>query len=253
MLESSILKINSLSKAFGKLQAVHKVTFAVQPGVVTSVIGPNGAGKTTLFNLITGHLKADTVLMKTDEAYPPLECDLSYRLEYNARSDRLTVERVGAMVNRARFKVTGEMGGFRGDLAATLNLQSERLPISELLSLLPPGQRAILDDYTINGSFSLDADLNRDPAADNPDWRYTGSATLNDLEVSSSLFDGRLAVGRCLVDFKPDNLRMNIEQGSFDGQPIKGHLVLDDFENPSVSGELAGGLNLALSISHWFS
>jgi len=195
-----------------------------------------------------GRLQADTVLIEMTEPYPPLACDLNYRLVYNANRGELTVERIGATINQARFKVTGEMGGFDGELSAALNVQSEQLPITELLSLLPPAQREVLTDYTIDGSFSLDADLNRDPSADNPDWRYTGSATFNNLEVTSGLFDGRLEVGRCLVDFKPDNIRMNIEQGSFDGQPIKGHLVLDDFEDPSVSGELAGGLDLALLV-----
>jgi len=58
-LESSILRVNSLTKVFGKMKAVDHVTFDIQPGVVTSLIGPNGAGKTTLFNVITGHLRAD--------------------------------------------------------------------------------------------------------------------------------------------------------------------------------------------------
>ena len=58
-MEPDILKVKSLSKAFGKLKAVDHISFTVQPGVVTSLIGPNGAGKTTLFNLITGHLRAD--------------------------------------------------------------------------------------------------------------------------------------------------------------------------------------------------
>lgn len=58
-MEPDILKVKSLSKAFGGLQAVDRISFAVLPTVVTSLIGPNGAGKTTLFNLITGHLRAD--------------------------------------------------------------------------------------------------------------------------------------------------------------------------------------------------
>lgn len=55
-----ILKIESLSKSFGKVQAVHDLNFEVQKGEILGIMGPNGAGKTTLFNLISGEIKPDT-------------------------------------------------------------------------------------------------------------------------------------------------------------------------------------------------
>jgi len=55
-----MLETRGLGRAFGALQAVDGVSFAVQPGELRAVIGPNGAGKTTLFHLVSG-LLAPTV------------------------------------------------------------------------------------------------------------------------------------------------------------------------------------------------
>ena len=49
-----ILQIQDVSKWFGGLQAVARVTFDLPQGEILGLIGPNGAGKTTLFNCING-------------------------------------------------------------------------------------------------------------------------------------------------------------------------------------------------------
>jgi len=49
-----LLEVDSLTLAFGGVKALNGVSFAVQPGTITSVIGPNGAGKTSVFNTISG-------------------------------------------------------------------------------------------------------------------------------------------------------------------------------------------------------
>ena len=49
-----LLELKSVTKNFGKLQAVSSLDLHVEKGEIHSLIGPNGAGKTTVFNLITG-------------------------------------------------------------------------------------------------------------------------------------------------------------------------------------------------------
>ncbi|OGP55404.1 MAG: ABC transporter ATP-binding protein [Deltaproteobacteria bacterium RBG_13_52_11] len=55
-----LLEIRNISKAFGGVLAVNRVSFNLNQGEVLGLIGPNGAGKSTLFNIITGIFKPDT-------------------------------------------------------------------------------------------------------------------------------------------------------------------------------------------------
>jgi branched-chain amino acid transport system ATP-binding protein len=50
----SLLSAVEVTKRFGGLVAVDRVSFEVEPGKVFALIGPNGAGKTTMFNCVTG-------------------------------------------------------------------------------------------------------------------------------------------------------------------------------------------------------
>lgn len=55
----SILKVDSLRKAYGTLNAVDGISFAVQPGECFGLLGPNGAGKTTTIRMLYGYTPRD--------------------------------------------------------------------------------------------------------------------------------------------------------------------------------------------------
>ena len=54
-----VLRTEKLTKRFGGLIAVDKLSFNLAGGRLHAIIGPNGAGKTTFFNLISGLLTSD--------------------------------------------------------------------------------------------------------------------------------------------------------------------------------------------------
>jgi len=55
----ALLVVSGLSKAFGGVRAVDRVSFSLAAGEMLALIGPNGAGKTTCFNMVGGQLAPD--------------------------------------------------------------------------------------------------------------------------------------------------------------------------------------------------
>jgi branched-chain amino acid transport system ATP-binding protein len=70
-----ILEVKEITKTFGGIIALNRVSFDVNQGEILGIIGPNGSGKTTIVNCITGFVKASsgTVLFngKDITAKPP--------------------------------------------------------------------------------------------------------------------------------------------------------------------------------------
>ena len=53
----SLIEIKNLTKKFGTLKALDKVSLDVGKGEIFGLLGPNGSGKTTLIKCITGQIK----------------------------------------------------------------------------------------------------------------------------------------------------------------------------------------------------
>jgi branched-chain amino acid transport system ATP-binding protein len=60
MNDDLVMRVQSVSKRFGGLQALSDVGITIRRGQVYGLIGPNGAGKTTFFNVITGLYTPDS-------------------------------------------------------------------------------------------------------------------------------------------------------------------------------------------------
>ena len=70
-----MIRVENLSKRFGDVQAVDRVSFEVRQGEIYGLLGPNGAGKTTTLSMISGILPPDdgrVLFENTDMAVDPL-------------------------------------------------------------------------------------------------------------------------------------------------------------------------------------
>jgi len=57
MSDQPLLEVREVTKAFGGIIALNRVSFEVAQGEILGIIGPNGSGKTTVVNCITGFIK----------------------------------------------------------------------------------------------------------------------------------------------------------------------------------------------------
>ena len=64
---NNILEVNSISKRFGGVQALDKVSISLKAGEVLALAGDNGAGKTTLIKVIAGVYHPDRGSIKYEK------------------------------------------------------------------------------------------------------------------------------------------------------------------------------------------
>ena len=58
-MSTSLIDVQNLTKKFGGVTALDKVSLSIEPQHISGLIGPNGAGKSTFFNVLTGVLTSN--------------------------------------------------------------------------------------------------------------------------------------------------------------------------------------------------
>ena len=56
----AVIEVRQLTKRFGAVAAVDRLSFQVKAGTVTGFLGPNGAGKSTTLRMLLGLVRPDS-------------------------------------------------------------------------------------------------------------------------------------------------------------------------------------------------
>ncbi len=160
-----MIRVESLAKRFGAVQAVRDVTFEAADGRVTGLLGPNGAGKTTTLRMISTLVAPDAGRIEIDGIDPARE-PLAARERLGLLSDaRGLYARLTARENIAYY---GELRGLGRDridaaiaaIAPQLELgplldrstdgfsQGERMKVAIARALVHDPRNVVLDEPT---------------------------------------------------------------------------------------------------------
>jgi branched-chain amino acid transport system ATP-binding protein len=146
-----LLTCDTVTKRYGALVAVNKMSFDLVNGEVLGIGGPNGAGKTTLFDLIAGYVSADDGRIIFDgrivsglRPYAVCHRGLARTFQLNAAFETLTVfENVYAAAHfghphgiLSSLKVTSEAVGYADEQIHFTGLSDRRHFLAGNLSIL---------------------------------------------------------------------------------------------------------------------
>jgi len=102
-----MIKVDRVTRKYGTLTAVNRVSFEIQPGEIVGFLGPNGSGKTTLMRVMASYLlptEGTVYIDGIDVTKKPLDVcrRIGYLPESNILYPQMRVDEFLLFVGRAR-------------------------------------------------------------------------------------------------------------------------------------------------------
>ncbi len=130
----SRIQIEALTKRFGKVTAVDRVSLDISDGDFIVLLGPSGCGKSTLLRMIAGLIEPDGGRVLLDERdvtfTPPRDRDMAMVFQSYALYPHLTVERNIGFPLRSRRRP-------RAEIREKVRAVAELLDLADLLDRRP--------------------------------------------------------------------------------------------------------------------
>jgi Cu-processing system ATP-binding protein len=141
ILPRPVLQLSEVTKRFGRLTVLDRVSFEVRSGRVTAILGPNAAGKSTVIKTILGLIRPDAGRILVDgvlvNGEPGYRAHIGYMPQTARFPENLTGREVVAMLRDLRE-------GCEEDIGLLQELELER-EMGKLIRTMSGGTRQKLN------------------------------------------------------------------------------------------------------------
>ncbi|MEW6049958.1 MAG: AsmA family protein [Candidatus Zixiibacteriota bacterium] len=188
----------------------------------------------------SGRLRIDSVRVKTVQPVPVVSAGLNYRASYDLNRKYLTLEKADFDISGLRLNLSGDLSHDASGIKGRAALKTESIAAVDALRLMPKERFEMLQQFRVSGDFAVDVSVDYDAARTARPLHYAGTAVMTDLTLSRKDIMGELKIKRAVIDGKPDTVRLSVQEGTFNGKPLRSTIVLTNFVDPFVNGNLAG-------------
>ena len=160
-----MIKVQGLSKSFGKVRAVQDISFSAFDGQITGLLGPNGAGKSTTLRMLYTLLEPDSGFARID-GFDIRESPIEVQSRIGVLSDAQGL--YPRLTARENIRYFGRLHGLNGgnlerqmdDLIDLLDMEAiaerktegfssgERLKVNIARALIHDPRNVLLDEPT---------------------------------------------------------------------------------------------------------
>jgi ABC-2 type transport system ATP-binding protein len=247
------IEVDELSRAYGTVRAVDRISFSVQEGEIFALLGPNGAGKTTTVEILEGYRARDAGTVRV-LGFDPATGGSAYRARIGVVLQSAGFEEEFTVRELVRLQTRLYPKSFDADeLIDLVGLADKR---STRVKGLSGGQRRRLDlALGLAGAPDLlfldEPTTGFDPAARHHAWdlitdlRDRGTTillTTHYLEEAQRLAD-RVAVmraGSLVATGTPDELRAGADLPTMIGCRLPPEITVDGLPLLSAAASLDG-------------
>lgn len=196
----------------------------------------------------TGKITVDQIELSLPNykgTLPPLTFSLEHDINLNMPQDRLDIASLKIGIAKISMDVKGTVEKLSTIPSLNLSIQSNEIPLSDLLASLPKAESSPLNKLTTSGSLKISSSFQGEMKGEFPP-QIQGKITFQNVKIDFVRVPQPFSMPYGEINFNNRSLNFFTSQAKLGEAPMELKLVVDNFSDPNVTSELKAKLNLAV-------